>query len=375
MRVSDSTLEYLKENPIITGEDSDFDPISLCIGVLIELEHGYDFDMAKEIAKDHLTEDSEYYGTYDYHEEAKERIDTEGDFEEFRDSLQGENDVDYNKSLDSFKLSEISEGSLGDGDFEVMKDVIKESLSHDVYIRNGNSPIVSFANFSDKLCDKGSIVITCGNSVLSKIQYELGNTCVYVDNSRDRLSIFSGASEVSFERFSEVLSGKKAVERSVYSVGYIMYNGVKTSFVTNKVIFLKSSKGGDFAPVDNDSESLRIADDLNSLNSFRGSSESSERIKSVDDIIQEYSVMRTIESFPIPVEGIEEVTLDTDKAERIAEKVSLESSEEEVRSAVEEVYADSDSEVDTDSISSAVYSYLDSLFSSVVRQLEAYHAW
>lgn len=369
MKVSDSTLEYLKENPIITGEDSDFDPISLCIGVLIELEHGYDFDMAKEIAKDHLTEDSEYYGTYDYHEEAKERIDTEGDFEEFQDSLQGENNDDYNKSLDSFKLSDISEGSLDDGGFEVMKDVIKESLSHDVYIRNGNSPIVSFANFSDRLCDKGSIVITCGNSVLSKIRYELGNTCVYVDNSRDRLSIFSGASEVSFERFSEVLSGNKAVDRSVYSVGYIMYNGVKPSFVMNKVIFLKSSKGGDFAPVDNDSESLRIADDLNSLNSFRDSSES------VDDIIQEYSVMRTIESFPIPVDGIEEVTLDTDKAERIAEKVSLESSEEEVRSAVEEVYADSDGEVDTDSISSAVYSYLDSLFSSVVRQLEAYYAW
>ena len=148
-----------------------------------------------------------------------------------------------------------------------------------------------------------------------------------------------------------------------------MYNGVKPSFVMNKVIFLKSSKGGDFAPVDSDSESLRIADDLNSLNSFRDSSES------VDDIIQEYSVMRTIESFPIPVDGIEEVTLDTDKAERIAEKVSLESSEEEVRSAVEEVYADSGGEVDTDSISSAVYSYLDSLFSSVVRQLEAYYAW
>lgn len=39
----------------------DFDPKRLLQGIQVELEHTDDRDIAKEIAMDHLTEDSEYY--------------------------------------------------------------------------------------------------------------------------------------------------------------------------------------------------------------------------------------------------------------------------------------------------------------------------
>jgi hypothetical protein len=41
--------------------DSDFDPEELAMGVEVELEHTADRDIAKEIAKDHLSEDGKYY--------------------------------------------------------------------------------------------------------------------------------------------------------------------------------------------------------------------------------------------------------------------------------------------------------------------------
>ncbi|MDB4330304.1 hypothetical protein N9948_01135 [bacterium] len=41
--------------------DSDFDPKQLAKGIEIELEHVKDPDLAKEIAKDHLTEIPNYY--------------------------------------------------------------------------------------------------------------------------------------------------------------------------------------------------------------------------------------------------------------------------------------------------------------------------
>ena len=40
---------------------SDFDPKALKDGIKIEKEHTKDSDLAKEIAMDHLTEDSDYY--------------------------------------------------------------------------------------------------------------------------------------------------------------------------------------------------------------------------------------------------------------------------------------------------------------------------
>jgi hypothetical protein len=61
-----------KADPEPTGEklpggeadgrpDSDFDPASLEAGIAVEMEHTTDRDIAKEIAKDHLTEDPAYY--------------------------------------------------------------------------------------------------------------------------------------------------------------------------------------------------------------------------------------------------------------------------------------------------------------------------
>lgn len=41
--------------------DSDFDPNDLQEGLRHEMEHTTDPDVAKEIAKDHLTEDPDYY--------------------------------------------------------------------------------------------------------------------------------------------------------------------------------------------------------------------------------------------------------------------------------------------------------------------------
>jgi len=41
--------------------DSDFDPKELARGIKVEMEHTSDRDIAKEIAKDHLTEDPAYY--------------------------------------------------------------------------------------------------------------------------------------------------------------------------------------------------------------------------------------------------------------------------------------------------------------------------
>lgn len=41
--------------------DEDFDPKELARGIMVELEHTNDFAIAKEIAKDHLTEDPKYY--------------------------------------------------------------------------------------------------------------------------------------------------------------------------------------------------------------------------------------------------------------------------------------------------------------------------
>lgn len=41
--------------------DKDFNKMSLKIGSIVELEHVSDIDLAKEIAKDHLIEDPDYY--------------------------------------------------------------------------------------------------------------------------------------------------------------------------------------------------------------------------------------------------------------------------------------------------------------------------
>lgn len=57
--------------------DSEFDPVKLAVGVLVEVEHADDFDVAKEIAKDHLVEDGDYYGKYIFPDEAIERIEDE----------------------------------------------------------------------------------------------------------------------------------------------------------------------------------------------------------------------------------------------------------------------------------------------------------
>ena len=41
--------------------DSDFDADQLAKGIEVEMEHTHDREMAREIAKDHLTENPRYY--------------------------------------------------------------------------------------------------------------------------------------------------------------------------------------------------------------------------------------------------------------------------------------------------------------------------
>ena len=55
-------MEELVTGGLADGKpDSDFDQDQLAAGIKVEMEHTDDPEIAKEIAKDHLTEDPEYY--------------------------------------------------------------------------------------------------------------------------------------------------------------------------------------------------------------------------------------------------------------------------------------------------------------------------
>ena len=71
--------DYLTEEEKIKGgladsrPDSDFDSEQLAKGIKVEYEHTNDKEIAKEIAKDHLAEDPDYYiklATIDPHHES-----------------------------------------------------------------------------------------------------------------------------------------------------------------------------------------------------------------------------------------------------------------------------------------------------------------
>lgn len=69
-------VEYLKSNGLARGKDnSEFDALQLATGVLVEMEHSPDFEVALEIAKDHLVEDSEYYSRPMFQRQAIKKID------------------------------------------------------------------------------------------------------------------------------------------------------------------------------------------------------------------------------------------------------------------------------------------------------------
>lgn len=55
--------------------DDDFDAVSLVTGIAVELEHTDDVDAAKEIAKDHLVEDPEYYDGAEWKEDVVKHLD------------------------------------------------------------------------------------------------------------------------------------------------------------------------------------------------------------------------------------------------------------------------------------------------------------
>lgn len=73
--LEDKFVDYLQEQGTSVGVDVDYCPLQLAVGVLVETEHTDNFDIALEIAKDHLAENPEYYGSPDFTDEAIERID------------------------------------------------------------------------------------------------------------------------------------------------------------------------------------------------------------------------------------------------------------------------------------------------------------
>lgn len=75
--MEDELVEYLATHGTSQGESNeDFCPLQLAIGALVETEHTDNFDAAVEIAKDHLAEDSCYYGEPKFKDEAIERIES-----------------------------------------------------------------------------------------------------------------------------------------------------------------------------------------------------------------------------------------------------------------------------------------------------------
>lgn len=77
--------------------DSDFDPIQLKKGIKVEMEHTNDKKLAKEIAKDHLTEHKDYYIELEKMEnklEKKKKSNLEGNYKGYDYEI-GEYGYDY----------------------------------------------------------------------------------------------------------------------------------------------------------------------------------------------------------------------------------------------------------------------------------------
>lgn len=72
---TDEMVEYLQRHGLSRGkDDKQFDPVQLATGILVEQEHARDFNVALEIAKDHLVEDPQYYSQGKMPAEAVDRI-------------------------------------------------------------------------------------------------------------------------------------------------------------------------------------------------------------------------------------------------------------------------------------------------------------
>lgn len=92
--------------------DSNFDPEQLAMGIKVEFEHTNDENLAKEIAKDHLVENAEYYTHLEEMEEkfAAARIQK---LVSLANTLEDEGDVEGAKKIDAM-LSNLSPKSVYD---------------------------------------------------------------------------------------------------------------------------------------------------------------------------------------------------------------------------------------------------------------------
>lgn len=75
---TEEMVKYLQTHGYSKGRGtSEFDPTQLAIGILVEQEHGKNFAIALEIAKDHLVEDPMYYTNHNLTSEAVDRIEVD----------------------------------------------------------------------------------------------------------------------------------------------------------------------------------------------------------------------------------------------------------------------------------------------------------
>lgn len=75
---TEEMVKYLQTHGYSKGTGtSEFDPTQLAVGILVEQEHGKDFAIALEIAKDHLVEDPMYYTNHNLTSEAVDRIEVD----------------------------------------------------------------------------------------------------------------------------------------------------------------------------------------------------------------------------------------------------------------------------------------------------------
>jgi hypothetical protein len=103
-----SLKNYLNEDKIPGGlgddkEDKDFDSKQLEIGIEHEMEHTNDIEVAKEIAKDHLSEDPNYY---------TKLKDIENDEDTFSIDVVLDNDEEVNERMRKPRKREINSGKV-----------------------------------------------------------------------------------------------------------------------------------------------------------------------------------------------------------------------------------------------------------------------
>lgn len=210
----DEFVNYLEYEGSSSGmDDSEFDPVKLAVGVLVEVEHADDFDVAKEIAKDHLAEDDDYYGKYIFPDEAIERIEEEVEvepchdcwddipLEDFDPGFVDVSNLDFDQFDDSFDSLEF----LDDFDLDQFEgsDIVVITLGSNWRQKLGQSLV-------NEVYDYGDHYRIGSGRLFSDIYFDVRDRHVRIlPQSRDRLHLFSNYSDglVPLSTFRQIVTG------------------------------------------------------------------------------------------------------------------------------------------------------------------------